>query len=82
MKKLFSFGTENGQYGVATQNEIDDICRVDDTTAINQELAKYDDVEWSVQCGCNLKEGLYNCLEGIISASEEGIELMNFKLYV
>lgn len=74
---LFAMGFEDGQYGVATQKEINQICKVSETTVTNQTLASYDDVEWSVSCGCNLSDGMYSCKEGILMASEEGIELIS-----
>jgi len=77
LTKLFSFETQLGEHGVGTQNDIDTICKESNTTVVNQELASYDDTEWSVCCGCNLAEGMYMLSEGVIQASDDGIELIS-----
>ncbi|MCB2340876.1 hypothetical protein [Clostridium estertheticum] len=77
MKKIFGFLTKLGEYSIGTQKDIDKICKESNTTVVNQELANYDDVEWSVCCGSALDEGMYIIKEGILFASDDGIEIIS-----
>ena len=80
MKKLYSFGLSNGMYGVLTQVEIEEMCVGYNTTVSKQVIATYDDALWSACCGCNIEDGYYTVAEGLIKASDDGIELIDLRI--
>ncbi|MBU3215844.1 hypothetical protein LL033_11845 [Clostridium estertheticum] len=77
MRKLFGYGLNSGEYGTGTQKDINELCKEIGTTVYRQELADFSDAEWSVCGGCTLADGMYIIKEGILLASETGIEIIS-----
>jgi hypothetical protein len=71
MKKLFNFGLKSGTVGVATEQDIQELCVVIGTTVYAQDLSSHSDVENFICEGGIIDEGFYQVSDGTIEVTGE-----------